>query len=48
MIEKNKVRPFLFSKLVRVGNRFDGGYVLPERALNSCNFLLSLGINDDI
>ncbi|MDG1693487.1 MAG: hypothetical protein P8I13_01325 [Porticoccaceae bacterium] len=48
MIEKNKVRPFLFSKLVRVGNRFDGGYVLPEMALNSCNFLLSLGINDDI
>ena len=48
MIDKEKIRPLLFSNLIRVGNHFDGGYVVPEEALNSCKFLLSLGINDDI
>lgn len=48
MIEKDKVRPYLFSELIRVGNQFDGGYVVPGKALKNCNFLLSLGINDDI
>ena len=48
MIDKEKIRPFFFGNLIRVGNRFDGGYVVPEQALKSCKFLLSLGINDDI
>jgi len=48
MIDKENIRPLFFSNLIRVGNRFDGGYVVPEEALNSCKFLLSLGINDDI
>lgn len=48
MIDKEKIRPFFFENLIRVGNRFDGGYVVPEQALKSCKFLLSLGINDDI
>jgi hypothetical protein len=48
MIEKDKVRPYLFSELIRVGNQFHGGYVAPGKALTNCNFLLSVGINDDI
>lgn len=48
MIDKEKIRPHIFSNLVRIGNRYDGGYVVPADALKSCKFLLSLGINDDI
>ena len=48
MIKKEKIRPFHFPNLIRVGNRYDGGYVVPEEALDNCKFLLSLGINDDI
>lgn len=48
MIDKEKIRPYHFSDLKRVGNTFDGGYVVPSQALTSCQYLLSLGINDDI
>jgi len=33
--------------LVRLGNRFDGGYVICESTLADCDFLLSFGISDD-
>ena len=48
MIDKEQIRPRLFSNLMRIGNRFDGGYVVPKEALKGSEFLLSVGINDDI
>lgn len=48
MIDKKPLRPYKFEPLIRIGNAFDGGYVLPEKAVLESKFLLSLGINDDI
>jgi hypothetical protein len=48
MINKELVKPLLFNNLTRVGNTYDGGYVIPKDAINNSEFLLSLGINDDI
>jgi hypothetical protein len=46
------VYPFLFRSsatydLVRIGAKFDGGYVLPERVLSATRGLLSFGLSDE-
>lgn len=48
MIKKDQLKPFVFENLVRVGNKYDGGYVIPAQAMQNSKFLLSLGINADI
>lgn len=40
-------RPRALRDQIRVGARYDGGYVLPQRALAATRVLLSLGINDE-
>jgi hypothetical protein len=42
--ELNRIRPFVYSDLIRVGNRGDGGYVLPECVLDDIKILVSFGI----
>ena len=43
----NTLRPFVLKDQVRIGSRYDGGYVLPERLLANSNKLISIGINLD-
>jgi Methyltransferase FkbM domain len=33
--------------MIRLGNQFDGGYLIPESTLNICNVLISLGYGYD-
>jgi hypothetical protein len=40
-------RPVLFDDLIRVGKSYDGGYVMPRRAVLASRSVLSLGVNDD-
>lgn len=41
------LRPVGSGKMVRMGRDHDGGYVLPAAAVEACDGLLSLGLNDD-
>lgn len=45
--EFNFLIPIEVNKLIRVGNKNDGGYVVPEEIISRSNFLLSFGLNDD-
>lgn len=40
-------RPEAPDDLVRVGGKFDGGYVLPERILDATRAVLSFGLSDE-
>lgn len=40
-------RPRRLSDLVRIGNQYDGGYVVPARTISATDVLVSLGICDD-
>lgn len=42
-----KYRPIINFNLLRIGSKNDGGYLIPEIALNNDLPLVSLGINDD-
>ena len=33
--------------MMRLGSRFDGGYVLPQLVIDNASVLISLGVNDD-
>lgn len=41
------LRPSVRAKLVRLGRRYDGGYLVDERSVVAADLLLSFGINDD-
>jgi len=41
------LRPIRFDDLIRVGKSYDGGYVMPRRAVLASRSVLSLGVNDD-
>jgi hypothetical protein len=41
------LRPLVVEDLVRVGNRHDGGYIIPERVIPSTEYLISFGVNED-
>ncbi|MDR2601633.1 MAG: hypothetical protein LBC53_04180 [Spirochaetaceae bacterium] len=47
MFDFSKCRPVELDDLVRVGNDFDGGYVIPMRATDKTKILLSFGVNND-
>ena len=42
-LQKNLI-PFDLGKMIRVGNNKDGGYVVSENGIKSCEFLLSIGL----
>ncbi|MCF2907725.1 FkbM family methyltransferase [Pseudoalteromonas sp. DL2-H2.2] len=46
-INKHALHPKQCSNLIRMGNQFDGGYVVPKNHIKETDVLLSLGINDD-
>lgn len=37
------IRPLTGMQMLRLGSKFDGGYVLPERTIKDCEMLLSFG-----
>jgi hypothetical protein len=40
-------RPKFLNDLIRIGNTFDGGYVVNERSILNSRYLISFGVNDD-
>jgi hypothetical protein len=47
MYDIEKLRPIALDDLVRIGRKYDGGYVVPRRAIAATNILLSFGISGD-
>ena len=43
----NFLAPGVCDDLIRVGNAYDGGYVIPDHIIREADFLLSFGISDD-
>lgn len=43
----NEIRPMTGISMLRIGNRFDGGYLIPKQALYLCDQLISLGYGYD-
>jgi hypothetical protein len=39
--------PILTKDLVRIGNKSDGGYVIPMSSVQEADFLISMGVNTD-
>ena len=39
------LKPFNLGNLVRLGGNKDGGYLLSNKSLSKCNFLISIGIS---
>ncbi len=46
-VDRSRTNALRLPDLVRVGSRFDGGYVIPERALARCDAILGLGVHAD-
>jgi len=42
--ELEVIRPFVYKDLVRIGNKGDGGYLIPERCIGELEFCISFGI----
>lgn len=40
-------KPFSTTDLIRIGSRYDGGYVIPERVTKVAKSLLSFGLSDE-
>jgi hypothetical protein len=47
MYNLKKLHPIQIDDLVRIGNNFDGGYILSKRQIDATSVLLSFGINHD-
>lgn len=47
MLYPKYFRPSGTADLIRIGAKFDGGYVLPQRILTASKGLLSFGLSDD-
>ena len=43
----NFLRPIEFKKMIRLGNKFDGGYVVPETLTKETDGLISFGYGYD-
>ena len=43
----NKFRPYKCKNLVRLGNNFDGGYIVNLDSICQTDYLISIGISDD-
>ena len=44
----NFLKPYKVKKLIRLGRKFDGGYVVCSDTLKKCDNLITLGVGDDI
>ena len=44
---KKKLAPLIFADLIRIGNDFDGGYVLPSCSIEGVNTLISFGVGSN-
>jgi hypothetical protein len=42
------LKPYTCTDKIRVGSTFDGGYILPKKAIGYCSVLLSFGISTNI
>jgi hypothetical protein len=47
MFDFSKCHPIELDDLVRVGNDFDGGYILSKRMIDKTKIVLSFGVRDD-
>ena len=49
MLDKsfNYLIPFDEKDLIRLGNNYDGGYIISKKSLEKDNFLLSFGMSSD-
>ena len=47
MILPKDFKPKFKTQLIRLGNLYDGGYVISEKALSETDTLLGFGLNDD-
>lgn len=47
MFDFNKCHPIELNDLVRIGNEYDGGYILSERQIERTDTVLSFGVRDD-
>ncbi|MBK6291402.1 MAG: hypothetical protein IPF59_06535 [Ignavibacteria bacterium] len=48
MINKKTLRPYEYADLIRLGNRNgDGGYVVPDKLVDTADVLLSLGLAEE-
>ena len=43
----NFLSPFIIKDLIRLGNKGDGGYVIPKKVIKEIEILLSFGISND-
>ncbi|MFM1755362.1 MAG: hypothetical protein RL621_266 [Bacteroidota bacterium] len=43
----NFLSPYIVKDLIRLGNKNDGGYVIPQLLIKETDFLVSLGISND-
>jgi len=43
----NFLKPVKISKLIRMGRKFDGGYVVDSNIIKNSNNLISLGLGSD-
>jgi hypothetical protein len=47
MIDLNKLHPIKIDDLIRIGNKYDGGYIISKKMIEYTKILLSFGIRDD-
>lgn len=47
MFDFNKCHPIELLDLVRIGNEYDGGYIISKRQIQKTEIVLSFGINDN-
>ena len=45
----NYLKPYetKYENLIRLGNKFDGGYIIDKRVINKTNAIISCGLNDE-
>ena len=44
---KSSPMSLIFTDLIRIGNDFDGGYVLPRSSIDGVNTLISFGVGSN-
>ena len=47
MIDLNELHPIELDNLIRIGNKYDGGYLVSKRQINNTQILLTFGLRYD-
>ena len=42
----NFLRPIKINRLIRLGRKMDGGYIVDSNIIDNCNILISFGLGD--